>query len=88
MGRMITVECDCGFFKDDYMYGVNMAYPKVKKHQTALAKSGYYGKQWQEFLNNDPELSVNAEYRLYQCTSCYKLISEYCMDLYRSSLFQ
>ena len=85
MGRMIMVKCDCGFFKEDYLYGVNMAYPRVKKHQTALAKSGYYGKQWQELLSNDPELLVNAEYRLYQCSGCNKLISEYCMDLYKSS---
>lgn len=85
MGRMIMVSCDkCGFFKDRYLYGVNSAYPQVKKHQTALAKSGHYGKQWKELLNNDPELSVNAEYRLYQCPSCYKLVSEYCMDLYKS----
>ena len=84
MGRTIMVMCDCGFFNDDYMYGVNMAYPKVRKHQTALAKSGHYGKKWQQLLNNDSELLVNAEYRLYQCTGCHNLISEYCMDLFKS----
>lgn len=86
MGRMIMVKCDCGFFKAGYLYGVNTAYPKVKKHQTALAKSGHYGKKWQELLKNDTELRVNAEYRLYQCTGCHKIISEYCMDLYKSTI--
>lgn len=85
MGRTIMVKCDCGFFKDDYLYGVNVAYPDVRMHQTALAKAGKYGKLWRELLNNDPELLVNAEYRLYQCTGCRKLISDYCMDLYKSS---
>jgi hypothetical protein len=28
MGRLIIVKCDCGFCKDDYMYGVNSAYPE------------------------------------------------------------
>lgn len=84
MGRMILVKCDCGYCEDDFLYGVNFAYCEVKKHQTKLAKSGHYGKHWQELLNNDSELLVNAELRLYQCSGCHKLMSEYCMDLYKS----
>ena len=78
------VKCDCGYEYDRYHYGVNTAYPKVQKHQTALAKSGHYGKQWKELLINDPELLVNAEYRLYQCTGCHSIYDEYCLDLYKS----
>ena len=85
MGRLIIVKCDCGFCKDDYMYGINSAYPEENKHQIALAKSGHYGKRWQELLLKDPELRVNAEYRLYQCSCCHKLISEHCMDLCKAS---
>ncbi len=85
MGRLVMVECKCGYFNDEYMYGVNMAYPRVKKHHTALAKSGRYGNKWKELLQNDPELLVNAEYRLYQCTGCHKIVSRHCMDLYKSS---
>ena len=85
MGRLVMIKCDCGYEYDNYSYGINSSYPEIQKHQTALVKSGHYGKYWRELLNNDPELLVNAEYRLYQCTCCHKLISEYCMDLYKSS---
>ncbi|MBR5371432.1 MAG: hypothetical protein IK130_04385 [Oscillospiraceae bacterium] len=84
MGRLVMVKCDCGFCNDNYLYGANTVYPEVKKRENARAKSGRYGKQWQELLRNDPELIVNAQYRLYQCTACKQLISEYCMDLYKS----
>ena len=84
MGRLVMIRCDCGYEYQGYRCGVNCAYPEVKKHQTALVKSGHYGKQWKELLNNDPELNVNAEYRLYQCPNCHNIYDEFCLDLYKS----
>jgi predicted RNA-binding Zn-ribbon protein involved in translation (DUF1610 family) len=49
-----------------------------------LAKSGKYGKLWKSLLDSDPELLVDAGYQLFQCPGCHKIISEYCMDLYKS----
>lgn len=85
MGLLLRVKCDCGYYRNNFKYGANMAYPRVRMYQTELAKSGRYGKQWKELLNNDSELFVNAQYRLYQCPSCHKLVSKYCMDLYKPS---
>lgn len=78
------VKCDCGYFKDDFLFGINTSYPKIKKHQTACAKSGHYGIKWKNLLASDPDLLVDAELHLYQCPRCHQLFSEYRMDLYRS----
>lgn len=83
MGRLVMVKCDCGYVCERFRYGVNSAYEEVKKHQTALAKSGRYGKQWKELLDSDSELRVNAEYKIYQCPCCHQICSEHCMDLYK-----
>ncbi len=83
MGRLVIVKCDCGYVYDRFYYGINMAYEEVKKHQTALAKSGRYGKRWKELLDSDSELRVDAEYKIYQCPCCHQIYIEHCMDLYK-----
>ena len=82
MGRMVLVKCNCGYCDERFRFGVNWSYREVKKHQTALAKSGRYGMEWKNLLASDPELLVDAELHLYQCPRCYQLFSEYRMDLY------
>ena len=78
------VKCDCCFEYDRYHYGVTGSYPEVKKHHTALMKSGRYGTMWKDLLNGDAELHVNAELRLYQCPCCHQIYDEFCLDLYKS----
>ena len=84
MGRLVMLKCDCGYEYDRYHYGVNTGYEEVRKHQTALVRSGKYGKKWKELLASDPELRVDAEILLYQCPRCHKIYDEYAIDLYRS----
>lgn len=82
------LKCDCGYEYDRFRYGVNSSYHKSKTHQTALVRSGKYGKQWQKLLTSDPSLSVNAEMLLYQCKKCHKITNEYSLDLYKTEYNQ
>ena len=84
MGRMVLVKCNCGYCDERFRFGVNWSYREVKKHQTALARSGRYGMEWKNLLASDPELLVDVELHLYQCPRCHQLFSEYRMDLYKS----
>ena len=78
------IKCDCGYEYDRYSYGANSSYPEVRKHQTALAKPGKYGKYWKELLTSDSELKVNARLKIYQCPNCHKIYDEFCLDLYKT----
>ena len=64
---MVLVKCDCGYCDESFSFGINWSYREVKKHQTALARSGRYGIEWKNLLTSDPELLVDAELHLYQC---------------------
>lgn len=81
MGRLVMVQCDCGFMYDRYHWGIGWACYDIKEHQTNLVRDGEYGAEWKRLLLSDKELQVDINYHLYQCPSCHGIYDEYSLDL-------
>lgn len=65
------------------MPGIGMMYPKVYQEAVEDIKNGKYGPEWQEIMNSEEFIAVNAEREIYICSECKRWETDLNLALYR-----
>lgn len=81
MGRGYGFKCTkC---KNEYSVMPGMMYPQVYQEAIKDIKNGNYGAQWQQLINSEEYVAVNAEREIYICSDCKHWKLELNLSLYR-----
>lgn len=65
------------------MFGIGMLYPDVYQETVADIKNGKYGLEWQQLMNAEEYVAVNAEIEVYICRECKHWKTDLNLSLYR-----
>ena len=75
----------CKKCKSEYsaMSGIGMMHPRVDQGTDEDVKNGKYGPEWQEIMNSEEFVAVNAEREIYICSECKHWEADLNLALYR-----
>lgn len=75
----------CKKCKTEYFasLGIGMMYPRVYQEAIEDIKNGKYGSEWQEIINSEEFMAVNAEREIYICSECNHWEIELNLALYK-----
>jgi len=83
MGSGYDFKCKKCKTKYSAMPGIGMMYPKVYQEAVEDIKNGKYGPEWQEIMNSEEFIAVNAEREIYICSECKYWETDLNLALYR-----
>ncbi len=77
MGTVSLYKCEeCGLEKQ-FTLGVGMLYFSVVEEVKDKILSGFYGKDAQKFLNDNPKADIDLSNEIFVCEKCKRYINDY-----------
>lgn len=82
MGYVLKCSNDCCEYERMLFAGVGIGFPETYNELMKDAKAGKISEAHTEFLKENPEGALNAEVRIYQCSKCGHIYTDYDLSMY------